>query len=105
MIAWTTPTIPLLIKGGNILADNVRVEITLAQVCRRVTVEPYDMEAQEDGVHCEIDLTQLQSGGFHAGVVRVQANVIDSNDYRAASTFADALVGSNLLPKVVNYDA
>ena len=105
MIAWTTPTIPLIITGGNILGDGVRVEITIAQDCQSVTVEPISMSAESDGVHCEIELTQLQSGGFHAGVMRVQANVIDSNDYRAASTFADALVGSNLLPKVVNYDA
>lgn len=103
MIAWTTPTIPLIITGGNILDDNVRVEITIAQDCKSVTVEPISMTAQNDGVHCEIELTQLQSGGFHAGIVHVQANVIDSNNYRAASTFADALVGSNLLPKVVTY--
>lgn len=103
MIAWATPTIPLIITGGNILDDNVRVEITIAQDCKSVTVEPISMTAQNDGVHCEIELTQLQSGGFHAGIVHVQANVIDSNNYRAASTFADALVGSNLLPKVVTY--
>ena len=103
MIAWTTPTIPLIITGGNILDNNVKVEITIAQDCRSVTVEPISMVSESDGVHCEIELTQPQSGGFHAGIVHVQANVIDSNNYRAASTFADALVGSNLLPKVVNY--
>ena len=103
MITWTTPTIPLLIRGGNIMAENVRVEITLAQECRSVTLEPFSMTAQEDGVLCEIELTQLQTGGFHAGNITVQANVIDMSGYRAASCFANVLIGSNLLPKVVNY--
>jgi len=104
MITWTTPTIPILITGGNVLAPNVRIEITFAQGCNRVTVQPDSTESQEDGVLCEVSLTQLESGGFCAGLVHVQANVIDSNDYRAASSFADILIGSNLLPKVVTYD-
>lgn len=103
MIAWTTPTVPLIVTGGNILDSNVRVEITIAQDCHSVTVEPISMTASEDGVHCEIYLGQLQTGGFHAGIAHVQANVIDSNDYRAASLFADVMIGSNLLPKVVTY--
>lgn len=103
MIAWTTPTQPLIIKGGNILDDNVRVLITIAQGNHSVTVEPTSMVSAEDGVHCEIYLGQEQTGGFHAGVAHVQANVIDSNDYRAASFFADVLLGSNLVNKVVTY--
>lgn len=104
MIAWTTPTIPILVKGGNVLAPNARIEITFSQGDKSVTVQPDSATAQTSGVLCEVSLSQLQTGGFCAGIVNVQANVIDNNDYRAASSYADVLIGSNLLPKVVNYD-
>lgn len=104
MIQYTTPTIPIRVRGGNILASNVRVTFTFAQNRRRVDVAPDSMEATEDGVLCEVSLTQLQTGGFHAGRVDVQVNAVDSNDFRAASPFKSVYIGSNLLPKVVNYD-
>lgn len=108
MIAWTTPTIPIVIEGvENVTQDtlnNLKIEITLVQDCQRMTLEPTNVVARNSrSIICELNLTQLQTGGFHAGSVHVQANLIDTNDLRAASTFNDVMIGNNLLPKVVNY--
>ena len=108
MIAWTTPTIPIVIEGvENVTPDmlnNLRIEITIAQDCNQITLEPTNVTPRDTtSIVCELNLTQLQTGGFHAGGVHVQANLIDTNDLRAASTFKDVMIGSNLLPKVVNY--
>lgn len=108
MIAWTTPTIPIVITGvENVTSDmlnNLRIEITIAQDCNQITLEPTNVVARDSSsIVCELNLTQLQTGGFHAGAVHVQANLIDTNDLRAASSFANVTIGSNLLPKVVNY--
>lgn len=108
MIAWTTPTIPIVIEGvENVTPDmlnNLKIEITIAQDCNQITLEPTNVTARDSSsIVCELSLTQLQTGGFHAGAVHVQANLIDTNDLRAASSFANVTIGSNLLPKVVNY--
>ena len=108
MIAWTTPTIPIVIEGvDNVTQDminNLRIDITFAQNANRLTLEPTSVTAQDSKtIVCEVNLSQLQTGGFKPGVMSVQANLIDTNNLRAASAFADVLIGSNLLPKVVNY--
>lgn len=103
MITWTTPTIPIRVRGGNILGDNVRTWFTFEQDERLIDVLPTSMRATEDGVVCAVDLDQLQTGGFHAGAINVQVNCIDSNDYRAASSFGTVYAGSNLFPKAVQY--
>lgn len=103
MITWTTPTISIRVRGGNILGSNVRTWFTFAQDCVRVDVSPDTMESTEDGVLCEVSLDQLQTGGFHAGAVNVQVNCVDSNDFRAASPFKQVYLGSNLVPEVVAY--
>lgn len=103
MIRLTTPTIPIRVRGGNILGNNVKVIFTFAQGCNRVDIAPDAMESTDDGVICTVNLTQLQTGQFTAGQVDVQVNVIDSNNLRAASAFRSVYIGSNLLPKVVTY--
>ena len=104
MIEWTTPTLPLRIKGGNILASNVKVLITFAQSGYRLNIEPMNLTATEDGVTCEVHISQLESGKFHSGIAKAQANVIDSNNLRAASKFASVNIGSNLFPEVMTYE-
>ncbi len=104
MIEWTTPTIPIRIRGAAVMAPNVKVLLTFAQGGYKLTVEPRNLQATEDGVTGEVDFTQLESGGFHAGYAKVQANVVDSNNLRAASKFATVCIGSNLLPEVVDYE-
>lgn len=105
MITWTTPTLPILVKGGNILGSNVRVLFTFDNGTNELTLEPDSMTAQEDGVLCEVSMTQLQSGGFTPGAAtKVQVNVIDSNNLRAASGFKREYLGSNLIEREVNYD-
>lgn len=104
MITWTTPTLPILVKGGNILSTNCRVLFTFEQNGHSLTLEPDSMTAQTDGVLCEVSFTQLESGGFKAGAAKVQVNVIDSNNLRAASTFKREYLGSNLIEREVNYD-
>lgn len=104
MITWTTPIVPILIKGGNILADNVRVLITVTQGNNSVTLEPISLTSQEDGVLAEINFSQIQSGSFEAGTAFVQTNVIDSSGFRAASFFDYVNLGSNLEGRVISYD-
>lgn len=102
-ITWTTPTLPILIKGGNILDDNCRVFITIGQGKNILTLEPISATSTETGVLVEIHFTQIQSGGFSPGIANVQANVIDSNGYRAASLYETINLGSNLLKEVISY--
>lgn len=104
MIEWTTPTLPVRITGGAILGTNVKTLITLAQGGYRLTIEPTNLQATEDGVTGELHISQIQSGRFHSGIAKVQANVIDSNNLRAASKFASVNIGSNLLPQEVTYE-
>lgn len=104
MIAWTTPTLEILVKGGNLLGNNVDVYFTFAQACNSLTVHPDSMTADTDGVLCEVGIGQLQSGGFTAGNAKVQCNVVDSNGYRAASNFERLTIGSNLIPEELAYE-
>lgn len=104
MIAWTTPTKAIRVKGGAILGSNVKVLFTFAQNGHRLTLEPISMEAQETGVLCEVRFTQIQSGGFKPGVASVQVNVIDSNGFRAASRFKEIYLDPNLFPWEVKYE-
>ena len=104
MYNWTTPTIPIRIRGGAILAPNVRVLLTFAQGNHKLTVEPVNLTPTEDGVTCEVTLSQLECGGFHRGSAKVQCNVVDSNDFRTASNYAPIYLAANLLPEVVNYE-
>lgn len=104
MITWTTPIVPILIKGGNILADNVKILITIAQGNNSITLEPFSLTPQADGVIAEINLTQAQSGSIGAGTALVQTNVIDSSGFRAASFFDYVNLGSNLEGRVISYD-
>lgn len=105
MITWTTPTWRCLVKGGNILSTNCKVLITFKQGEYELTLEPDSMTATEDGVLCEVSVTQLESGGFTPGAAtKVQVNVIDSNNLRAASAFKREYLGSNLIEREVRYD-
>jgi hypothetical protein len=105
MITWTTPTIPILVKGGNILSTNCKVLFTFKQGEYELTLEPDSMTATEDGVLCEVSVTQLESGGFSPGAAKVQVNVVDSNNLRAASAFKRDYLGSNLIEREVRYDS
>ena len=80
------------------MGTNVRV------LGHKLTVEPVNLTPTEDGVTCEVTLSQLECGGFHRGSAKVQCNVVDSNDFRTASNYAPIYLSANLLPEVVNYE-
>lgn len=101
---WTTPTYPIRIKGGAVMGTNVRVLLTFAQGSHKLTIEPGTLTPTEDGVTCEVTLSQLEGGGFHRGSAKVQCNVVDSNGFRTASNYATIYLSANLLPEVVNYE-
>ena len=101
---WTTPTYHMRIRGGAIMGGNVRVLLTFVQGSHKQTYEPATLTPTEDGVTCEITMSQLESGGFHRGSAKVQCNVIDSNGLRAASDFKNTYLGANALPEVINYE-
>ena len=100
MIAWTTPTIPILVKGIE-TTNEYSVYFTISQGCSEVTVEPFDSAQADDGIIFYIGLTQEQTGAFTAGKAKVQANIIDASGYRAASNKQTVTIGSNLIDEVL----
>lgn len=101
MIAWTTPTFPILIKGIE-TSNEYDVYITISQGPRKVTLQPSTVVQTSDGVQVEVTLAQVQSGIFKPGrEALVQANVVDSSGYRAASNLVPVMVGLNLIEEVL----
>ena len=86
------------------MAPNVKVLLTFAQGGYLLNVEPRNMQATEDGITGEVHFSQIQSGGFHAGYAKAQANAIDSNGFRPASKIVTVHIGSNLLQEVMTYE-
>lgn len=101
MIAWTTPTFPILIKGIE-TSNEYDIYITISQGLREVTLQPSTVVQTSEGVQVEVTLTQAQSGVFKPGrEALVQANIVDSSGYRAASNLVPVLVELNLIEEVL----
>ena len=94
---WATPTQPVRIKGAQEVDETCDVYVTLSQGDRSVTVKNPPYEHVSDGILCQVTLTQEQTALFDHGQVRVQANIVDSNDYRAVTNQKRATWGSNIL--------
>lgn len=104
MIAWTTPTIPILVRCSNADVENTRIVFTFIQGCTRYDIEPTSMERVTEGIKCLVDLTQLQTGAFEVGKMQVQANILSSDGYRAASEIKGVYVGENLIDEELSYE-
>lgn len=103
MIAWTTPTQQILIRGADLTACRVTVDIE--QDCTRVSVLDPPMTHTEAGTLMEATLTQEQTGALHAGAAKIQVNAIDSNGYRPATRKYTISIGDNIRDEVMSYAA
>lgn len=101
MIAWTTPTQPILIEDVDLTA--CRVVVDIEQGCTMVSISDPPMTYTEAGTLMEATLTQEQSGALHAGPAKLQVNAIDSNGYRAATKKRTISIGDNVRNKVMQY--
>ena len=100
MIEWTTPTQPILVRGADLTACDVRV--TLAQAGVRYDLAPDGMTYDADsGTLLVVRLTQEQTGALAPGAARLQVNAIDSAGYRAATKIYRVSIGQNLLEEVM----
>ena len=102
MIAWTTPTQQILIRGADLTACRVTVDIE--QDCTRVSVLDPPMTYTEAGTLMEVTLTQEQAGALHMGTAKLQVNAIDRSGYRAATRKATISIGSNIRTEVMAYE-
>ena len=102
MHRFTTPTVPVRITGADLSA--CRVWVTFSQgrqrcVNREVTGQGQEIEPLVWDF--AITLTQQETARLSAGkAVRVQANIIDQNGYRAASNEETAASWSNLMERI-----
>ena len=102
MIAWTTRTQQILIRGADLTACRVTVDIE--QDCTRVSVLDPPMTYTEAGTLMEATLTQEQAGALHMGSAKLQVNAIDRSGYRAATKKATIPIGSNIRGEVMTYE-
>lgn len=99
MRRYTTPTIIVRIEGADLTGCDVY--LTFRQGRREVTVTEFEgMEVGENATSLALTLTQLQTAGFdESKPVEVQANVVDYNQYRAASDIKEVTFGRQLLER------
>ena len=106
MIAYTTPTIPIVVTSGQLLATKCDIYVSFRQGDTTVTVEPSHVSADVEGDKTLLlcDLGQLQTGGLSFGATDVQVNVVDWMGYRAATPWKKAFIGSNLIEREISHE-
>lgn len=105
MINYTTPSIPLLVKGID-LTDGYDVYVTLEQENIELTKSGQDisMVKKTNDTEVTIVLTQEESAMFRWNAsVMIQVNFIDSDGVRDATNPVTISVMRNLLDKVIEY--
>lgn len=96
MRRYTTPTIIVRIEGADLTGCDVYV--TFMQGRREHTVKNPPMRIEGSDTYLEVRLTQLQSARFaHDKPVEVEVNVVDYNNYRAATNIAEISIDRQLL--------
>lgn len=102
MIAWTTPTKPLLIKGADLTGCKVTVDIE--QGCTIVSViDPPMSYTAGEGTTLMPTLTQEQTGSLRPGPAKLQVNAITQAGYRAATKKVSVSVGDNIRKEPMAY--
>ena len=103
MIQYTTPTLPLEVKGVDLTPYEVYVSIAQS----RHELELHDVEVTYDSeskvTTILVALTQEQTGSLRPGKAKVQVNWVDQVGKRNATTIREVDVLSNLLDRVVEY--
>lgn len=96
MRRYTTPRIIIKVEGADLTGCDVY--ITFRQGLREHTVKNPPMELDGTDAYLEVRLTQMQSARFrHDRPVKVEANVIDYNGYRAATDIVETSIDRQLL--------
>lgn len=100
MRRYTTPTLPLTVRGANLSGCDVWVTIIQDRYkLERKTTCTFDGTDS----HIELTLSQAETGAFKRGKSRVQVNWIDSYGRRDATRIREIDVVDNLQDRVVNY--
>lgn len=103
MYRYTTPTITVKIRGADLA--NCRVWVTFSQGrLNCVTKEVTDLKEEDDGNwKFDIPLTQCETSKFQSGLpVKVQANIVDRNGFRAATNIVSSDKAlRNLMDRIV----
>lgn len=93
---FTTPTVPVIITGPDLSGCDVL--ITFKQGIMSTTFKNPESERLDGKTVYYCEFTQAQSARFsHKRPVRVQANVVDSNGYRARTNIVETKAIENLL--------
>lgn len=96
MRRYTTPRILIKIEGADLTGCDVY--ITFRQGRREHTVKNPPMQIEGKNAYLEVRLTQLQSARFrHDKPVEVEANIVDSSNYRAATNIVETSFDRQLL--------
>ena len=102
MRRFTTPRILVRIDGADLTGCDVYV--TLWQGANAITIKNPPMAINGTVAVAEVRLTQEQSARFRADLsVLAQVNVVDSNNYRAATDIAGTMPERNLLEVSMTY--
>lgn len=105
MIAWTTPTLEILLQGIDLTEHELTVTIAQDSQYGSVRIDIGDPEVTLEGgsTLVTVTLTQEQTGRLAQGKARIQVNAIDSSGTRLCSDEAEVTVGRNLLDHAISY--
>lgn len=96
MRRYTTPRIIAKIEGADLTGCDVY--FTIRQGLREHTIKNPPAVLDGTDSYFELRLTQLQSARFRADrPVEVEANVVDSNNYRAGTDIVEHTIDRQLL--------
>ena len=103
MIQYTTPALPLKVRGVDLTPYEVYV--TIEQSRREIELRDVEVtyDAVEDATTILVSLTQEQTGSLRKGKAKVQVNWIGAGDHRDATTQKEVCVLDNLMKRVVPY--
>ena len=108
MIAWSTPTLRLRVKGADLTDWEVHVTIEQQKpygVVTSVTIDDADLTKELDGEDTIVTVTptQAQTGKFSRGVAAVQVNAVSSDGERLPTLEAPISIYRNLIDHALTY--
>lgn len=105
MRRYTTPTIGVTIRGADLTGCDVCLTLRQGRTVLEFSTEDFvEVEVGEDSTRVELTLTQEQSAMFDARMpYEVEANVVDSNDFRAATGIKAGRFDRNLKNEVMHH--
>lgn len=100
MRRYTTPTLPLTVRGADLTGCDVWVTIT--QGAHRIERK---VACSYDGTDTAIELalSQEETGALKRGKSKVQVNWVDRDGHRDATRIREVDVAENLQDRVVGY--